>query len=251
MSQSSQSITRQCCLTRQREAPEKLLRFVAAPSGEIVPDFARKLQGRGAWILPQREILLQAVKDKRLTRALTQKYKTQPYINANSPIDFADQIHNTLKARALKTLGLAQRASLVIAGETKVRAELNTYKNKNQAGVSQAGVSQAGVSQAGVSQSGVSQSGVSQNNDKSAILLLQASDGADNICRQIANLAIHNVNNEEFQVLKPFTAHELAAAIGREHHVHVLLKSAPLTRKLKDELLTLQSLAPSKNTERQ
>ncbi|HEX8569324.1 MAG TPA: DUF448 domain-containing protein, partial [Caulobacteraceae bacterium] len=31
-------------------AEERLIRFVAGPGGEVVPDLARKLPGRGVWV---------------------------------------------------------------------------------------------------------------------------------------------------------------------------------------------------------
>ena len=57
-------------LTKDRETPERrcivtgevqpragLIRFVASPEGEVVPDLAEKLPGRGFWVLAERAAL--------------------------------------------------------------------------------------------------------------------------------------------------------------------------------------------------
>ena len=41
---------RQCAVTRERLAPDALIRFVRSPVGIVVPDGFGKLPGRGAWI---------------------------------------------------------------------------------------------------------------------------------------------------------------------------------------------------------
>ena len=41
---------RRCIVTRSELSPDDLIRFVADPSGGIVPDIARKLPGRGVWV---------------------------------------------------------------------------------------------------------------------------------------------------------------------------------------------------------
>ena len=41
---------RMCIVTRARRSPDEMIRFVADPGGEIVPDIKRKLPGRGVWV---------------------------------------------------------------------------------------------------------------------------------------------------------------------------------------------------------
>lgn len=196
---------RRCCVTRQHGSPEELLRFVAAPTGEIVPDFARRLEGRGAWLLPRRDILIRAVAERRLVLALTRKYRRHPHIPADTAEAFADSVCALLRRRIFETLGLARRAGLAVAGETKVRAALG---------------------------------------EGAAALLLQASDGSPDGCARVAALA----ERAGVRVLRPFTADELGAAFGRDHHVHVLLKDGALSRRLRDELLVLRSLSGDDNS---
>ena len=40
---------RRCALTRERLSKQDLIRFVLAPSGEIVPDLKERLPGRGGF----------------------------------------------------------------------------------------------------------------------------------------------------------------------------------------------------------
>src|SRR5882724_11710040 len=41
---------RTCIVTGEEGTPERMIRFVVGPQGEVVPDLARKLPGRGLWV---------------------------------------------------------------------------------------------------------------------------------------------------------------------------------------------------------
>ena len=53
---------RRCIVTREVLYPDQLIRFVAGPDGEVVPDLKRKLPGRGVWVTAKRDLVQQAVK---------------------------------------------------------------------------------------------------------------------------------------------------------------------------------------------
>ena len=57
---------RRCIVTRAELPPDDLIRFVADPSGHIVPDLARKLPGRGVWVTAERPAVEAAIKGKRV-----------------------------------------------------------------------------------------------------------------------------------------------------------------------------------------
>jgi predicted RNA-binding protein YlxR (DUF448 family) len=61
---------RTCIVTGQTGPSDQMIRFVASPDGIIFPDIGHKLDGRGAWLLASRQVLEQAVKTKRLEKAL-------------------------------------------------------------------------------------------------------------------------------------------------------------------------------------
>jgi hypothetical protein len=90
-----------------------LLRFVLAPSGEIVPDVAGRLAGRGLWLTPQRDIVERALAKRLFARAARR--------NAWSPEGLADRIESLLAQRCCDAVGLARRAGLAVGGFEKVR----------------------------------------------------------------------------------------------------------------------------------
>ena len=95
-------------------AEERLVRFVAAGDGVVVPDLARKLPGRGVWIAATREAVEQAVKRNAFARSA--KAPLRP------PADLADQVASLLRQRLLAGLGLARRAGDLTSGFEKVCA---------------------------------------------------------------------------------------------------------------------------------
>ena len=53
---------RKCLVTGGVHSVFDLVRFVCGPDGQIVPDVAAKLPGRGCWVTARRDILEQALK---------------------------------------------------------------------------------------------------------------------------------------------------------------------------------------------
>ncbi|MGA9608709.1 MAG: DUF448 domain-containing protein, partial [Rouxiella badensis] len=54
--------TRMCAVSRDVRPIDELIRFVVAPSGEVVADLKRKLPGRGLWISASRNMVAEAVR---------------------------------------------------------------------------------------------------------------------------------------------------------------------------------------------
>ncbi|MGQ3038966.1 MAG: DUF448 domain-containing protein, partial [Neoaquamicrobium sediminum] len=61
---------RTCIVTRQGGSPDGLIRFVAGPDMDVVPDLKRNLPGRGCWVTAERTILDKAVAKNLFARAL-------------------------------------------------------------------------------------------------------------------------------------------------------------------------------------
>lgn len=97
-------------------AEPKLIRFVAAPDGTIVPDLAAKLPGRGIWVAANRAALETAL-DKRLFVRGAKRQVTLP-------VNLVGQVEAGLKKRVLAAIGLANRAGLVVSGFDTVRAAI-------------------------------------------------------------------------------------------------------------------------------
>jgi len=98
----------------------RLIRFVAGPDGQAVPDLARKLPGRGLWVAADRASVTTAAKKGLFARAA--KAKVQ------APADLADQVASLLRSRLLSSLGLARRAGDLTSGFEKVSSAIASGK---------------------------------------------------------------------------------------------------------------------------
>ena len=98
----------------------RLVRFVAAPEGGVVPDLARKLPGRGLWVAADRVSVETAAKKGLFSRAAKARIQAGP--------DLADQVEALLLARLLAGLGLAKKAGDITSGFEKVLASISAGK---------------------------------------------------------------------------------------------------------------------------
>jgi predicted RNA-binding protein YlxR (DUF448 family) len=98
----------------------RLIRFVAGPDGQVVPDLGRKLPGRGLWVEASRASIETAVKKNGFTRAAKTKL--------TAPADLADVVERLLFRRCLDQLGLARREGVLISGFEKSAANLRAGK---------------------------------------------------------------------------------------------------------------------------
>ena len=105
---------RTCAVTRQKHAPDALIRFVLSPQGEIVPDIRCKLPGRGVWILAHADLVGQALKRGSFARG----FKTKAVPSAALP----QQVDALLEKDALQSLSIANKAGVVVTGFAKVEA---------------------------------------------------------------------------------------------------------------------------------
>jgi len=88
------------------------LRFVVGPSGDLIPDVAANLPGRGLWLTPRREILERALAKRLFTRAARRPLSV--------PESFADRVEALLAQRCCEAIGLSRRSGLAVAGFEKV-----------------------------------------------------------------------------------------------------------------------------------
>lgn len=99
---------------------ERLIRFVAGPDGQVVPDLARKLPGRGMWVAADRASVETAAKKGLFSRAAKAKLA--------APAGLADQVAELLARRLLAGLGLARRSGELVLGFEKVSTALKGGK---------------------------------------------------------------------------------------------------------------------------
>ena len=90
------------------------------PGGELVPDVASRLPGRGLWLTPRREILEDAIARRLFARSARRPVSIPPGL--------ADRVEDMLVQRCCDLIGLARRAGLAVAGVQKVREAVRTEK---------------------------------------------------------------------------------------------------------------------------
>jgi predicted RNA-binding protein YlxR (DUF448 family) len=110
------SSARTCIATRVARPPEDLVRFVADPSGHIIPDIARKLPGRGVWVTCHRTEIQTAVNKRLFARSLRCKVTVDD--------DLAERTEKLILRRALDLFSICNKAGLVACGSGKVNSWL-------------------------------------------------------------------------------------------------------------------------------
>jgi uncharacterized protein len=104
---------RRCICTGEIRERALLLRFVVGPDGEIVPDIAAKLPGRGLWLTPRRDMVERAIARRLFARSARRPVTVPPGL--------ADRIEGLLAQRCADGLGLARRSGVAVGGFEKVR----------------------------------------------------------------------------------------------------------------------------------
>lgn len=103
---------RTCVVTRRELPPDQLIRFVASPEGNVVPDLACRLPGRGVWVSLDAALVARAV----ATRAFNRGLKREVSVDTDMP----RLVERLLVDRARAALSMANKAGQVLAGFTKV-----------------------------------------------------------------------------------------------------------------------------------
>lgn len=104
---------RRCIATGDSQPARGLIRFVVGPDGQIVPDVAGKLPGRGIWVSADRAALDLAVKKKLFARAARKAVVV--------PEGLADLVTMLVRQRVIDLLSLARKSGQAIAGYEKCR----------------------------------------------------------------------------------------------------------------------------------
>ncbi|WP_163848006.1 RNA-binding protein [Pseudooceanicola aestuarii] len=111
---------RKCVATGETAPKGGLIRFVADPEGQIVPDVLEKLPGRGIWVSANRSALETAVKKKLFARGAK-----APVI---VPDGLPDLVETLLLRRVTDLLAMARKSGDAVAGYEKVKDWL--YKDR-------------------------------------------------------------------------------------------------------------------------
>lgn len=111
---------RTCIVTGETAAPERMIRFVVGPDGDVVPDLARRLPGRGMWLQAERAKVEQAVARKLFARAARAAVK--------AAADLPERVERLLLERALEDLSRARRAGRAVAGFVRVEQMIGQHR---------------------------------------------------------------------------------------------------------------------------
>lgn len=107
---------RLCAATRTAHPISELIRFVASPDGDIVPDLGHRLPGRGVWIEARMAAVAAAQRDKVFARSLKRAVKAAP--------ELPQHVLDLLEQRVSAALSLANKAGLVTVGFAQVEAAI-------------------------------------------------------------------------------------------------------------------------------
>jgi uncharacterized protein len=107
---------RRCIVSREATPRRGLIRFVAGPDGQVVPDIAGRLPGRGMWVSAERGALEQAVRKNLFARSAKRALGVDPGL--------PDAVEAMLARRLVELISLARRAGEAVAGREKVLERL-------------------------------------------------------------------------------------------------------------------------------
>jgi predicted RNA-binding protein YlxR (DUF448 family) len=200
---------RRCIATREIRPKDRLLRFVAGPDNEVVPDLAGKLPGRGLWVSADRAALDLAVQKNLFAKAA--KAPLRPATG------LAEDVALLLRRRCLELIGLARGAGQAVAGYDKV----DSWLERGQVTVLLEACD-----------------GAADGKRR-----LAAKAGA----RPDMEIPAPPAERPRIAVIDLFSAAELASALGREHVVHAALSEGGLARALVTDAARLTALTAGHN----
>jgi hypothetical protein len=108
---------RRCIVTHEVRHEACLIRFVVDPQGNVVPDVAAKLPGRGMWVCAKRDILELAIAKRHFSRAAK--------VPVQASADLPQRVEALLVQRMSGDLGLARRCGQLVLGYDNVTRALS------------------------------------------------------------------------------------------------------------------------------
>jgi uncharacterized protein len=111
--------TRMCAVSRKVRPIDELIRFVVAPSGEVVADLKRKLPGRGLWVSANRLMVAEAVRRHHFGKGFKRDVRVTPTLAADTEA--------LLERFVVDALAIAAKAGQVISGFAKVADALDRH----------------------------------------------------------------------------------------------------------------------------
>ena len=180
-----------CAVTRQVRPVDELIRFVVAPSGEVIPDLKRKLPGRGLWVSASRQTVAEAVRRHQFSKGFKREVRVSPALATDTE---ALLVRSTIDA-----LAVAAKAAQVVSGFSKVEVAL-------------AGPRPGAAVEALIHASDGASDGIRK---------------LDALARQIRG----NIGKSgEFPIVTALTSAQLDLALGRSNVIHAALLAGPASK---------------------
>lgn len=110
---------RTCLLSGEEKPKDELLRFTLTPDRLVIPDFGKKLPGKGIYLNNSKTTLERAIAKNIFTKL---GKKTAP---AEGLLGMVEMI---LKNRALDAINLARKAGVLVTGFEKVKDKISKGK---------------------------------------------------------------------------------------------------------------------------
>ncbi len=104
---------RKCIATGEVQPKHGLIRFAVSPDGQVVPDLAEKLPGRGIWVAADRAAVEKAVKKGLFARAAKQPVTV--------PEGLVDLLEAMLARRVIELISLTRKGGRATTGYERVK----------------------------------------------------------------------------------------------------------------------------------
>ncbi|MEQ8605094.1 MAG: RNA-binding protein [Marivibrio sp.] len=193
---------RKCLATGARKPQAEMIRFVLGPEGEVVPDLAQRLPGRGMWLSAD----LGSIK----TACARNLFAKAARARVRPPADLHARVERLLTRRCIDILSLARRAGEAVTGFEKVRALIAR------------GEAVLLVEAADGAEDG-------RRKLSAALTAARAASGAAG-------------GGGDAAIVSTLDAAEIGEAFGRDRAVHAALSAGGLARKLAREMRRLEGL---------
>jgi hypothetical protein len=108
---------RRCIVTGEVREEAQLIRFAVSPDGDVVPDIAAKLPGRGIWVSAERAILERAIAKNHFSKAAKANVKASAELPA--------LVERLIAQRMIGDLGMARRSGALVTGFDNVARALD------------------------------------------------------------------------------------------------------------------------------
>lgn len=111
---------RKCIVCGEVKEKEQLLRFTLTPDNQIIPDFKKKLPGKGIYVSVSKVALQKAVEKNLFAKAVKK--------NAKVSAELMQTVEDLLRKKGLESICLAKKAGDLVTGFEKVGEKIKYNK---------------------------------------------------------------------------------------------------------------------------